>query len=123
MARRKKTRVKACVKQQNIVLKTLNAALQLDPRAVEMALYRRVYCNERLADSPHVIAIDKPLGAAISGLGILNGVLEALNIPRVAIEVDDNGELGFASKFVDYRDTFFTSEIKPKPKAKKRRKR
>jgi hypothetical protein len=84
----------------------LQAAFESDPNAMHALVVNRYPCNQALADDPFVI-VDVPpvLGGThfqVGMLGVLNGVLVANGLPKVAVkwsnERDEDGQcmvLGF----------------------------
>jgi hypothetical protein len=89
----------------------LNAAFAADPNAIHALLCNRVPCNTELADDPHVVCEPTPpLGDTketyhVGALGLINAVLTASGLPRVAAKYSDTAdEYGRAALlgFVEY---------------------
>jgi hypothetical protein len=74
------------VKEPGVVMRDLFAR---DPDAVAALLNHRVPCNEALAEYEYVFVDNDRVGV----LGLLNGVLEGLCLPRVAARYDEDGKL------------------------------
>lgn len=72
--------------QFQAVLNCLNAAVASDPVAIENVLEHRVHCNRDLVAHPSiVVANDETVGA----LGLINGVLVAAGLPKVAASFNE----------------------------------
>ncbi len=87
------------------VVDLLNNAFKSDPSAIHSLMVNRVPCNEQLVDDPFIV-VDKPPVLTgeyfqVGALGLINGVLGCLGMPRVALtygEKDAEGRskiLGF----------------------------
>lgn len=89
----------------------LNAAFAADPNAIYALLCNRVPCNAELANDPHVVCeATPPLGDTqetyhVGALGLINAVLTANGLPRVAAKysdtVDEHGRATLLG-FVEY---------------------
>lgn len=87
----------------------LNTSFAADPNAIHALIVSRVPCNQSLADHPNVI-VDKAYVLEgefwqVTMLGVINGVLTANGLPRVATswsdEQDESGRRKMIG-FVDY---------------------
>lgn len=77
--------------QQQAVVDVLNRGLELDYEAFNKLLLREYACNEAIADDPIIIVKDRPNNLpALTGLGLVNTVLAALNIPPIVLEIVDD---------------------------------
>lgn len=90
-------------------LAALNAAVAADPTAMRAKLINVVPVNEALANHPTVIVQSDPPGAEelsqvkgylLTTLGLINGVLAAMEMPTIAAVFDD--ETGRLQKFQVY---------------------
>jgi hypothetical protein len=73
------------------VVASLRLALNADPEAMDKLITRRVKCNDRLADHPHISVTQDNM---VGGLGLINGVLAALGYHQtVGIVVGPDGEI------------------------------
>lgn len=82
----------------NRVLDTLNSAFQCDPLAIHCLTSNRTPCNTDLANHPQVVVMQEKLDGSfysVSALGLLNGVMDALGLPRIAAKWEDGKLLGF----------------------------
>lgn len=74
------------------VVDCLNDAYQRDPAAVQALLINRVPCNQALVEHPQIPVEGFPHGQEppeffmVGALGLVNGVLQALNQPLVAMQ-------------------------------------
>jgi hypothetical protein len=87
------------------VLECLNIAFENDPNAVHALIANRVPCNERLADHPTVeVAASNVEGLHfnVGALGLINGVLVALGLPKVAMVWDHSGSRHQFTGFKEY---------------------
>lgn len=94
------------------VLECLNSAFQADRQAIASLMSNHVPCNQALADHPHVIVDEMPLLSQpdgtpanqcywmLHGIGLLNGVLSAMGLPRAAMAFDDQNRF---TGFVKYK--------------------
>jgi hypothetical protein len=89
----------------------LQRAFEADPNAMHALTVNRVPCNQALADDPHVL-VDKSLVLkechfSVGMMGILNGILVACDLPRVASmwsnDRDEEGRQKFEG-FCDYSE-------------------
>ena len=72
------------------VLAVLNDALRCDPKAVLAVLRTKYNCNAALAEHAYVVIGETEAGnAAVTGLGLLNGILAAALKEKVALQLDD----------------------------------
>lgn len=84
------------------VLKCLNSAYKADPNAISTMLINVVPCNQKLIAHPDVI-VETDIGpnrmATVRALGLINGVLTAAGLPRIATKWSDtkgkNGRYDF----------------------------
>ena len=84
------------MKQIDAVLECLNSAFQADPDGFHALLGSRVPTTQAMADHPHVIAYPSVFNApALGPLGVINGLLTSIGLPRVAASFD-NGKMTFA---------------------------
>jgi hypothetical protein len=77
--------------QAGRVVNALNAAFYADPEAIHAMMCNRVPCNIRLAEDKFII-VDESMfdgGHTVGLLGIINGILAAAHIPRVAMDWSD----------------------------------
>ena len=90
----------------NTTVKVLESAFKADPNAIHALVCNRVPCNQALADDPYIPVDIVPVLSdgcyQIGALGLINGILEANGLPKVAMkfseEVDAKGRaklLGF----------------------------
>lgn len=88
------------------VVDCLNDAWRRDPLAMRVMLIETIPCNATLADHPTIIVDKYDEGYVVRMMGILNGILDALGIGRVAAmwseEVDAEGRSAFLG-FTNYR--------------------
>jgi len=91
---------------QEKVIAMLNEAYRRDPLAMHALMMNRVPCSDQLADDPCVV-VDTP-GIAygepvhlVGALGLINGVLNALGVGRVAGQFDDDSD--FLQGFQRYK--------------------
>lgn len=82
----------------------MNEAWKLDPLAVRAMLINVIPCNVALADHPHILVDKYDEGYVIRELGLINGILEAMGLGRVAAKWSDTADaegkytfLGFTS--------------------------
>ncbi len=87
----------------DLVLKCLNSAVEDDPAAIQALCCNLVPCNDKLADHP-LIPVDMfPGGGFIIGtIGLINGILEAMNMPLVAMKFDDIPDSDGRRKFLGF---------------------
>lgn len=72
----------------------LNAAVKADPTAITALIQNRVPCNRKLADHQTIQVGVKTSGEfEVGALGLINGVLEAITLDRVAAMITDAGEV------------------------------
>lgn len=68
------------------VLECLNSAFHADPAAIHALIVNRVPCNQEIAEHP-MIAVQVnpvvPLTYSVGLIGILNGVLNSLDLPNI----------------------------------------
>jgi hypothetical protein len=86
----------------------LNSAFLADPNAIHALICNRVPCNQSLADHPNVVVdtavvLEGQFWQA-SMLGVLNGVLTANSLPRVATAWSDERDECDRRKFVGFVD-------------------
>ncbi len=78
---------------ESVAVEVLNDAFQRDPAAIDALIINRVPCNQALADHPEVIVEQNPVlengGFTVGALGLLNGVLTALAIGKVAVMISE----------------------------------
>ena len=86
------------------MLKTLNEALAADPTAIERLVEYRVSCNDRLADHPHVVVQDNVVasGNSVGMMGILNGILSAAGLPKIAAQWETPDGLPIPPKLIGF---------------------
>lgn len=87
----------------------LNSAFAADPNAIHALICSRIPCNKELADHPHIVV---DTAVVLEGcywqatmLGVINGVLTANGLPRVAVMLSEKTDQEGRSKlmgFVDY---------------------
>lgn len=82
------------------VLSVLNSAVAADKVAIADILDYRVSCTESLADHPHIVVLPGHGSYAVGALGLINGVLTSLGLPRVMAVYNESGEL---KEFVEYK--------------------
>lgn len=74
-------------------LDCLNAAFANDPSAIHALIVNRVPCNQALVDHPFIIVEASPVLAnknyQVGALGLINGILTANGLPRVAVMFQD----------------------------------
>ena len=84
------------------VLKMLKDALRSDPKAINVLLNQRVLCNEVLAKHQNfqvIVSQDEANNPVyiVSILGIVNGILDAMNAPVISAIINDTqGIVGFS---------------------------
>lgn len=96
----------------------LNTAFQADPDAIHALTRNRVPCNAALANHPYVVvdanvALNKVEDGtlqiehfSVGAIGLLNGVLTAIGLPRVAWVIEDGpGNRRTFTGFTEYRPT------------------
>jgi hypothetical protein len=97
----------------SLAAEALQRAFEADPNAMHSLICIRVPCNQAMADDPHVI-VDRPPALVgdfwqVGILGVLNGVLDAHGLPKVAAkftaEVDEDGRSKIIG-FCDYTGPF-----------------
>jgi hypothetical protein len=95
----------------------LNSAFAADPNAIHALIVNRVPCNQALVDHPQIYVdmltvVDSSLAQATL-LGVLNGVLVANGLPRVATkwstEADEEGRRKLLG-FCDYPEDVVKTE-------------
>jgi hypothetical protein len=97
-----------------LVINCLNDAFKQDPGAIHALMCNRVPCNAILAEHEHVVVEVPPVldndpvaNYAVGTLGMINGVLTAAGLPRVAIKFSDKDPKTGVSKilgFCQYED-------------------
>lgn len=76
------------------VVAYLNSIYKADPGAVSALIFNHVPCNEKLSDHPHAVCAEPSmighLGEffEIRTLGMINGLLTSLGIPKIAAATD-----------------------------------
>jgi hypothetical protein len=95
----------------------MQRAYEADPNAMHSLVCIRVPCNQALADDPHVIVDRPPVLAGdfwqVGILGVLNGVLSANGLQKVAVKWSDEKDEDGRSKivgFCDYDETVISAE-------------
>lgn len=77
-------------------VKTLEEFLKLDPTACNDLLNYRANANKELADHPTIqVAVNGAAKTRVGLVGVLNGILEAAGLPRVAVCLDNDKLVGF----------------------------
>ena len=73
------------------VLDCLNTAFQSDPVAIQALCCNRVPCNQALADHPTIPVDQFPGGdgCIVGAIGLVNGVLDSMDLPLVAMQFSD----------------------------------
>lgn len=87
--------------QHAAALSHLNDAFQRDPAAIHALVCNRVPCNDALMQHPTVVVQGSRVGVpgySIGALGLVNGVLTAAGLPRVAAKFTD----GPSSQFLGF---------------------
>ena len=75
-------------------LEVMRRALSEDPVAITALMSNRVACNSMLADDPDINVQELPNGTYKVGfIGLINGVLHGVFEERVAMSVNDTGQL------------------------------
>ena len=86
----------------------LQRAFEADPNAMHALTVNRVPCNQALADDPYVIVDNPPvLGRthfSVGMIGVLNGVLVGLDLPRIAYKLDDEVDAEGRHRFLGFCD-------------------
>lgn len=86
----------------------LQRAFEADPNAMHALTVNRVPCNQALADDPDVIVDNPPvLGRtqfSVGMIGVLNGILHAVDLPRVAYKLSDEVDAEGRHRFVGFCD-------------------
>ena len=86
----------------------LQAAFDIDPNAMHALVCNRVPCNQALADDPHEIVHESLVlnghNFQVGMLGVLNGVLAANDLPKVAAMWSDATDEQGRHKFVGFCD-------------------
>ena len=86
----------------------LQRAFETDPNAMHALTVNRVPCNQALADDPYVIVDNPPvLGRthfSVGMIGVLNGILVGLDLPRVAYKLDDEVDAEGRHRFLGFCD-------------------
>lgn len=86
----------------------LQRAFEADPNAMHALTVNRVPCNKALADDPYVIVDNPPvLGRthfSVGMIGVLNGVLVGLHLPRIAYKLDDDVDAEGRHRFLGFCD-------------------
>jgi hypothetical protein len=86
----------------------LQRAFKADPNAMHALTVNRVPCNQALADDPDVIVDNPPvLGRthfSVGMIGVLNGILHAVDLPRVAYKLDDEVDAEGRYRFLGFCD-------------------
>lgn len=86
----------------------LQRAFEADPNAMHVLTVNRVPCNQALADDPYVIVDNPPvLGRthfSVGMIGVLNGVLVGLDLPRIAYKLDDEVDAEGRHRFLGFCD-------------------
>lgn len=75
-----------------IVVRVLNRAFTSDPAAIHAIICNRVPCNKALADDPTIVvdtSIVTDCGFNVGMIGIINGLLDELGAPLVAVKFSD----------------------------------
>ena len=69
----------------------LNSAVQADRVAIHALRVNRVPCNEAMLDHPHVVVDYNTLSSsrAVGALGLINGLLTSLGLPRMAADFEE----------------------------------
>ena len=86
-----------------IVIDMLNNALKNDPKAInELFQHYTKVNNDSIEKDPFIVLGEDASGAdAFSVLGIVNGIMNAYGVARVAAQYDDNGNIvGFQEYIV-----------------------
>jgi len=79
--------------EADAVLRVLNEAFSADSAAIHALVCNRVPCNRQLGDHP-TIQVSAPYGVeesvcVVGLLGVLNGALAAIDLPKVAAQFDE----------------------------------
>lgn len=83
------------LEQTKKVVDSLNEAWAADPEALRQLLCYRVRCNDAFAGHPTIVCEEEHPGAGtyrVGALGLINGVLGALGLPRAAAKFSDQDE-------------------------------
>ena len=75
--------------QMTDILDCLNSAFKADPNAIHCLISHRIPCNTELAEHPDVVVGINALAGAgdtVGTIGLLNGVLSALGVEKIAVE-------------------------------------
>ena len=74
------------------VLDCLNTAYRADPKAISALICNLVPCNVKMVAHPHIV-VQRNAGLCsmdtVGLLGVINGVLTAASLPRVALKWSD----------------------------------
>lgn len=86
----------------------LQRAFDADPNAMHALTVNRVPCNHRLADDPDVIVDNPPVlrlgNFSVGMLGVLNGILSAVDQPKVAYRLSEEADEEGRRKFLGFCD-------------------
>lgn len=84
----------------------LNMAFKADPNAMHALICNRVPCNRSLADDPFVQVDESPVlpdgNFQVGALGLVNAVLAANDLPRVAAKFSDEKDSEGRAKFLGF---------------------
>ena len=95
MARKSKKQLQREMAEE--MIRCLNRAYQSDPDAIVALINNRVPCNEALEKDPHVMVADSLVSnrSLVGPMGLLNGVLQAAGLPRIAMQSRNRKMIGF----------------------------
>jgi hypothetical protein len=92
----------------NKTVEILNRAFASDPNAMHVLMCNYVPCNEKLADDEHIIVINPPAldwgNFRVGFLGLLNGILAANGLPKVAMMWSEDREKPKFLGFCEYTE-------------------
>ena len=94
---------------QMTAIELLNAAFVADPGAILSLMINRVPCNESLAEDPFIIVEKTPVienSWRVGALGLINGILNANDLPIVAMKWSEPNEDGVCTLlgFCEYNE-------------------
>lgn len=90
----------------NLAVECLQTAFEADPVAMYALTTNRVPCTQALADHEFVIVDQPPVlqsGSEMVGMmGVLNGILSAMAIPKIAYKMSEQRDEDGRSKFLGF---------------------
>lgn len=93
--------------KESLAVCVLNRAWGADPAAIHALICHRVLCNQSLADDPTVVVDESDCGSGaftLGTIGLLNGILEEMGLPKVAHRWADDVNDGSPRKLLGFQE-------------------